>query len=309
MNSALIPALPPSHPPELKNLTRAEIAELAAKTEFHEGIRAEVCRRLSESPQKANYLTFRWLIPLNEGDKANAFDGLMACCWNAVKKRHAFNDYFPDWVQTAREAILDELVTRLSEFSTLSIQEVIHIGLGGDFRTDADVANAVRRRVRQERRYLRYAEDIGGRNEDGEYVSLFEISPEDVSVTSKPNPHHSGALFVQKHKPRILEAVGETGWVVLSAFVELSDDGLLPGTQREQGRVWTDAIAAKLGIGDRQARTYKDRLIRALYAETAARNSVIPEITNLLNSTAAKPGSNGNGSSAVWMRKIGIADN
>ena len=41
-------------------------------------VRAEVCRRLKDSPNKANYLTFRWFLPADDEDKADAFDGLMA---------------------------------------------------------------------------------------------------------------------------------------------------------------------------------------------------------------------------------------
>lgn len=158
MSSPASTACPRPYPPGIENLTRAELAQLAANERCRKAVRADVRRRLKDTPNKANYLTFRWLtfgwpVPPDEEDGADAFDGLIACCWNATKIRNPSGLYprgYPDTycgarerldgsiVQPAgcvadetRETIKDELAGQFHDLRTLSAPEIVLTALNG----------------------------------------------------------------------------------------------------------------------------------------------------------------------------------
>ena len=89
--------------PNLESLTVDELADLASNPEMLGGVRAEVSRRLANDPRKANFLTFRYLLPADDADQYDAFVGLQRCCWRAAKARHAI-----DWryARTATDILL-----------------------------------------------------------------------------------------------------------------------------------------------------------------------------------------------------------
>ena len=186
----------------LENLTPEQLAELASNPEMRDPSRAEVCRRLKDDPRKANFLTFRWLLPANEEDKADAYDGLMRCCWRAMMKRlpwglfpHGYPEKF--WQrygidlgqaigrairEETREIIMTALVDRLYDFKGLSDGQIILTALNGGFRTAADVGNAIRQRVREESEYfLQYGDDVVWEDGKGRCLTLFDL-------LDNPNP-------------------------------------------------------------------------------------------------------------------------
>ena len=103
----------PSPAPNLESLTSEQLAELASNPKMLDSVRAEACRRLKVSQNKANYLTFRWFLPADDEDKADAFDGLIAVCWKETKYRNR-GGLFPAWRHIADR---DTVSTRASPLS------------------------------------------------------------------------------------------------------------------------------------------------------------------------------------------------
>jgi hypothetical protein len=274
---------------DLRRLTPNQLAELGSDPEMLETARAEVYRRLKDDPRKANFLTFRWLLPSDEEDRWDAYDGLIKTCWNAVEKRHAIQrvsfvnssenlQEFPRF-QEAREAIQDELIPRLGNLKSASAQDIIQTALGFGFQTDVDVANAVRQRVRQERRNISYQDAFS--HENGEASILLEFLED--GIRCRNNTYSSVVELVQVEKAHIEEVIGEKGWEVLWSFVGLIDADSLPSCERDRERILTEAFMAAYDVEERQARTHK-KLFRMAFKEAveAGENPVFEKLAELL---------------------------
>jgi hypothetical protein len=289
--------------PGLRLLTNQELCIAAQQEKMCEFVRAEVCRRLERRPQKANYLTFRWLLPSDEANRADAFDGLVACCWNATQKRVLPFGLFPfgcwedrsETVANTRDKILTHLVHALHEARSLNPTEIVRKALNTEFSTDADVANAVRRALRSDAKYLAEGDSFVSGDEFGYRVTLVENLSNAQSATSRASSYASPAPFLRRHNAEILRFLGKDRWKTLWTLVHLNDSGLWPDTDREQRRVWTEAICARFGVGVRQARTYKARLESFLEEAAETGHPVMRELRDFVHSTAAKTLGNGNG--------------
>jgi hypothetical protein len=303
MSSFAPHACPSPYPPGVENLTGAELARLAANEKCRQAVRTEVCRRLKDSPNKANYLTFRWFLPADDADKADAYHGLIGCCWNATKTRNRsglFPRGYPETycgarkrrvgsiaqpaggtAEETREAIVDALVDCLCDLRTLPVPEVILTALNGGFHIDADVANALRRRVREESKYLfRYGDDVELQNEKGDPLTLFETL-EDKPIL-RENFYNDVVEIIFQEKPQFVDELGEEGWEVLEQIVELVDNDLLPPTKRERERVLTEVFQKAYGVNERQARTHKSQFRRSFEAAVVAGKPVFERIAELL---------------------------
>lgn len=272
-----------------ESLTPAQLAELAASNpEMLPGVRAEVCLRLKDDPRKANFLTFRWLMPADDEDKADAFNGLERCCWKETKYRNRRGLFPRGYAETylgeikredktvekraggiaeeTREAIMDALVDRLYDLRTLSAPEIVLQALCGAFQTDADVAEALRRKVRERSGYLfQYGSDAASK--ESTELTLFEVMDEEKKE-NPPNVYSNTVEFILQEKSQVVEEVGEEGWEVIEQIVELVDNDLLPKGQKERQRVLTEVFQTAYSVNPRQARTLKSRFLAAI--ETAA---------------------------------------
>jgi hypothetical protein len=299
-NEGPAPVEPSSN--SLESLTSDQLAELGANPEMLASVRAEVVRRLKDDPRKANFLTFRWFMPANDADKADAFDGLIAVCWKATKKRlpHGlFPRGYPETycgkrerrdgsiaqpaggvAEETREAIIDALVDCLYDLRSLSVPEVILKALNSGFHTDADVGNAVRRKVWKESKYLfKNGDDVVSNHDEDNSITLFEVLPEESDGTN----HYSDAVeLILEEKSQVVEALGEEGWEVLEEIVELVDNDLLPPTKRERERVLTEVFQKAYGVNERQASTHKRRFQEAFETAAADGKPVFDELLDLL---------------------------
>ena len=296
---------PPLTPPPDENLegglTPDQLAELASNPEMRERVRAEVYRRLKNDARKANFLTFRWLLPADDEDKADAFDGLMGCCWLATKKRlpHGLfprgypETYFGEIenddgsiakraggvAEETREAVKDALVDCLYDLRTLPVPEVILTALYGGFHTDVDVGNALRRKVREESRYLcQYGQDAVTNWTKGE-LTLFEVLPD---AGPRTNPYNDVVEVILPERPQIVEELGKEGWEVLMQIVELADNDLLPQSKRARQRAITEVFETVYGVNPRQARTHKSRFLAAVEAAASDGKPIFENIAKLL---------------------------
>ncbi len=236
-------------------------------------VRAEVCRRLKDDPHKANFLTFRWFLPADEADQADSFDGLMGCCWEATKRRIFPFGLFPrdglrgpnraldgSIVRETREDIKNALVDCLYGLRTLTPPEIVLTVLNGGFHTDADVGNAVRRKLREESKHLvAFGDDTGSVDDEGGYATLFEVLPDDPGP--RTNPYNEAVEIILRDKSQIVDELGEEGWEVLEQIVELEDNGLFPQTKRDRQRVLTEIFEIAYSVNSRQARTHKSRFL------------------------------------------------
>jgi hypothetical protein len=283
------PACPSPYPPGVQNLIGAELARLAANEKCREAIRAEVCRRLQDDPRKANILTFRWLVPANDADKADAFDGLIAVSWKATKKRLPYGLYPRGHAETycgkrerldgsiahpaggvaeeTREAIKDELVACLHD---LSAPETVLRALNGGFETDVDVANALRRKAWKEPKHILYDGDEVSEDDEGEPLTLFEVTPDDPE--SRTNVYDTLVEIIFQEKAQVVKELGEKGWTAWEEILELSDNhiaeladkGSLSETGKDCHRAITGVFERVYGVKERQARTLKNRLLGTL---------------------------------------------
>jgi len=284
----------------LENLTPEQLAELASNPEMRDALRAEVCRRLKDDHRKANFLTFRWLLPANEEDKADAYDGLMRCCWRAMKKRLPWGLFprgYPGtfWQrygidlgeaiakairEETREVIMTALVDRLYDFKGLSDGQIILTALNGGFHTAADVGNALRRKVREESKYLfGYGGDVLWQDDEGDDVTLEEVLPDPARRT---NHYNEAVEIILQEKSQVVEVLGEEGREVLEKIVELEDDHLLPESDRDGERALTGIFGAVYGVNERQARTLKSRFRKAFVRAVEAGKWVFEQVAELL---------------------------
>jgi hypothetical protein len=286
----------PESSPNLENLTPEQLAELVSTPEMRGSVWAEVHRRLKDDPRKANFLTFRWFLPADEADQADAFRGLMCCCWNATEKRIFPFGLFPhDSSQTSgpnrallggsiaretQEDIENALVECLWRLRTLSPPELILIALNGGFHTDVDVGNAVRRKVREESRHLsKYGSDAVSKDDEGGYGTLFEVLPDSVD---RANHYNEAVEIILQERAQVVEELGEKGWEVLEEIVEHEDQGMLPMTKRDRQRLLTEMFQTAYGVCERQARTHKSRFLEAIEAGASEGKPVFECIEELL---------------------------
>lgn len=285
MSSYALPSCPSPYPPGVENLTRAELARLGANEKCRAAVRAEVCRRLKDSPNKANYLTFRWFLPADEEDRADAFNGLCACCWKATRKRIFPYGLFPrtgletrgpnrallggSVAKETQEDIRTALVDCLYGLKALSDGEVILRALDGGFETDVDVANAVRQGVREDSKYLAFGDDSVSTGDEGEERTRFDDTPDYPESTT--NAYNDLIEIVVQEKAQVVEELGEKGWTAWEGILEFVDS--LSVAQAETGssqnerdfqRSLTAVFEQVYGVKERQASTHKSRLLAAI---------------------------------------------
>jgi hypothetical protein len=260
-----MPSIEIASPSALSSVSPDQLVDLSADPEMLEAVRAEVFRRLQDDPRKANFLTFRFLLPSSEEDRWDAFDGLIGTCWNAAEARHALkvHTWTMDFVEDARDAIKGELTNVLHDLRPVPPRDVIRIALNGGFKIDAEVANAMRRRIYAERRN----------------ASLRE---EDEFVPPRPDNFQPLIELITQEKSELVHVLGEAGWEVLWCFTQLVDADLLPAGQRDQERVLTEAIAAKRGVRSRQASSDKARFRLAFSQALQTGNPILGRIAGLL---------------------------
>ena len=309
MSSRVPPVCPSPYPPGVENLTGVELARLAANEKCREAVRTEVCRRLQDSPDKANFLTFRWLtyrwlVPADEADGAGAYNGLIGCCWNATKKRLPYGLFRRGRPETyceaiyrrdgsvarraggageeTREAIMDALVERLYELKGLPHGEIILTALNGEFQTDADVGNALRRKVGVRSRYLfQYGGDFVGKADD--WVTLLDVLKENPAGP-QPNPYSDTVELILQEKSQVVEELGEEGWEVIEEIVNLADNDSFSQTKpRERQRLVTEVFQTAYGVNPRQARTHKSRFLAAVEAGASEGKPAFEEMAKLLD--------------------------
>jgi hypothetical protein len=294
---ASTPPLAP--PPDLGSLTPEQLAELASNSKVRGSVWAEVHRRLKDDPRKASFLTFRWLLPADYEDKADAFDGLIGCCWGATKKRLPSGLFLRGYAETycgkrerldgsiaqpaggvseeTREAIKDALAACLHNLRTLSAPEIVLTALHGGFHTDADVGNALHQRVRQlafwdrqkqqESPYVfKYGNDLESQDEEGDAITLFEIVPDNPG--SRTNVYNAVLKIITQEKAQIVEELGEKGWTAFEEILELIDNEAVClaetgncQNERDFERSLTDVFERVYGVKERQARTHKSRFL------------------------------------------------
>jgi hypothetical protein len=275
---------PPSveSPINPESLTPEELAGLWSNPETRNAARAEIVRRLKDDRRKANFLTFRILLPADPADEADwedAYKGLIGCCWKATMKRLPFGLFPRGYAETycgkrqrldgsiaqpaggvgeeTREAIKSALVDCLYELKDLPFATIIPTALNGGFHTDSEVAEVLRRKVRNESRYLfGYGSDVVS-NKFSE-ITLFEVLKENPAGP-QPNPYSDTVELIFQEKSKVVEELGEEGWEVIERIVELVDNDLLPPTKRDSQRVLTGLFQTAYGVNERQARTYKSR--------------------------------------------------
>jgi hypothetical protein len=280
--------------PDFPSLSSDQLAELGGNPEMLEGVRAEVYRRLRDDPRKANFLTFRWLLPADEVDKTQAFDGLMACCWNATEKRILPYGLFPygylesekreRLVEKMRDSITTGLIARLYEIRSLAASEIITAALNGDFQIDAEVANAVRQEVRQERktRSFEVELELASLHEEEGTATFLDILED--RADSQNNPSSDASEVITLEIAQITQAMGQKGWEVLFELAELIDGDSLPEGKRDRERVVTEVFQDVYGVKARQARTRKDRFQEEIRAAVKAGNPVLEKIVETLAS-------------------------
>jgi hypothetical protein len=300
-NEGPAPVEPSSN--SLESLTPQQLAELGANPETLANARAEVCRRLKDTSNKANYLTFRWFLPADDADKADAYYGLIGCCWNATEIRNRsglFPRGYPDTFCGARngrrgsiaqstgavagetrESIMDALADCLYDLRTLPVPEVILTALNGGFHIDADVGNALRRRVREESKYLfQYGHDVVSGDDDGEVLTLFEILPDESDGT---DCYGDAIEIILQEKAQVVEEFGEEGWEVLEQIVDFIDNDLLPQRKRDRQRLVTEVFERAYRVNPRQARTHKSRFLARVETAAIERKAVFEAIAQLLD--------------------------
>ncbi len=293
---------PASTPPpdNLRSLTPEQLAELVSNPKVRGRVWAEVHRRLKDDPRKANFFTFRWFLPADEEDKAKAFDGLMACCWEATKRRMPYGLFPRGYAETKQrdgyreggikqethEAIKTALVDCLYGLRTLSPPEIVLTTLNGGcgFRTDAWVGNALRRKVRAESPYLnQYGNDVITK---GGYATLFEVLPDNpgprTNLTDHTNFYNEAVEMILQEKAQIIEDLGEEGWEVLEEIIEHEDQGMFPKTKRDRQRVLTEVFQTAYSVREVQARTHKRRFLAAVEASANEGKPVFEWIAELL---------------------------
>jgi hypothetical protein len=275
-----------SPPNNLESLGPEDLADLATNPEMLVSVRAEVCRRLQDDPRKANILTFRWLMPANDADKADAFDGLIAVCWKATKKRIPYGLYPRGYAETycdkrerldgsiaqpaggvveeTREAIKSELVDCLHD---LSAPESVLRALSGGFETDVYVANALRRKAWKEPKHILYGGDEVSEDDEAEPLTLFEVTRDDPK--SRTNAYNNLVEIIFQEKAQVVKELGEEGWTAWQEILELAenhiaelaDNGYLSQTGKDCHRAITGVFERVYGVKARQARTLKNRLL------------------------------------------------
>jgi hypothetical protein len=284
--SSPVPIYPGPYPPGIENLTATELAQLAANERCRKVVPAEVCRRLQNNPDKATLLTFRWLtytwlVPVDEKEGEDAYSGLIGCCWNATKRRNPdglFPRGYPETKQDdgyreggiaeeTRECIKSALAERLYDLRTLSAPEIVLTALNGRFRTDADVANGLRRRARGEsKRLFQYGDDEIFQDNESEPLTLFEVVADDPGP--RTNVYNAVLKVITQEKAQVVEELGEKGWTAWEGILELVDS--LSAAQAETGasqnerdfdRSLTGVFERVYGVKERQAFTHKSRFL------------------------------------------------
>lgn len=296
------PSASPAEPAtlsSLENRSPLELADLASTPEQLGNARAEVVRRLKGDPRKANFLTFRWLLPADEKDKADAFAGLIGCCWRAIKMRLP-SGLFPlgyadtkqrdgGIAQETREAITDALVARLHDLRTLSAPEIVLTALNGGFHTDAEVGEALRRGFRQSAVWdgqkqgyspylFKYGNDVVGKEEVGksrfETLTLFDVVPDNPgprpdrkpgawAVFSRTNVYNALLKIITQEKAQIVQEFGEKGWTAFEEILELVDNNAVSLTETRNSQNDRDFDRA-LTVVFEQVYGVKERQARTL---------------------------------------------
>ncbi len=281
MSSFAAPASPSPYPPGIENLTGDELARLAASERCRQAVRTEVSRRLKDSPNKANYLTFRWFFPADDADKADAYQGLIGCCWNATKARNRsglFPRGYPETkqcdgyrdggiAQETREAITGELVEYLHNLRTLSAPEFVLKALNGGFQIAANVGNALRRKVREQSKHLfQYGSDEVSADDEGDPLTLFEIVPDNPGP--RTNVYNVVLKVITQEKAQIVEELGEKGWTAFEEILQFVDSESVSGAEtgysqneRDFERSLTGVFEKVYGVKQRQARTIKNQFM------------------------------------------------
>jgi len=232
-------------------------------------------------------------MPANDADKTNAFDGLIAVCWKATKKRIPYGLYPRGYAETycgkrerldgsiaqaaggvaeeTREAIKGELVACLHDLRTLWAPDIVLTALNGGFQTDANVGNALRRKVREEsKHFLQYGGDEVSEDDEAEPLTLFEVTRDDPK--SRTNSYNNLVEIIFQEKAQVVEELGEEGWTAWEEVLELADNhieeladnGSLSQNGKDCHRAITGVFERVYGVKERQARTLKNRLLGTL---------------------------------------------
>jgi hypothetical protein len=271
----------------LESLTPEQLAELGTNPEMLASVRAEVVGRLKDSPHRANFFTFRYLLPADDADRYDAFRALCRACWNAAKARHAIPMRYAsdgrrcpaDFEKSSCE-IDAELISNLGTLGSLEPRRIVEKALNLGFQTDVDVANAFRQRMRRERDTISLDHLMTQELAEHNVHTLFDFLADDPDSGS--NPFSEAAELIRSEKPAISKVLGERGWEVLWELVELVDNDLLPTQQRERERTITGIFGTIYGVNARQAQTHKSHFRRTFEAAVREGHPILSEVAELL---------------------------
>jgi hypothetical protein len=264
----------------LVELSLDRLAEMATDPERLDAVRAEVYRRLETDQRKANFFTFRWLLPVrgdDDRDRMDSFEGLRAVCWTEVQFRHAqpHGDVSDPRDLAIEESIRNVLIDVLYELKDLPPPEIIRKALRFEFLTEKQVANAVRRQSRAERA-------VQVESLDCEQVDDAQTPLEVVEHNSQINPYNDAVDLLEARKSEIVGVLGEKQWEVLLQVVERIDRDDFPYERRESEAALTEIFAQLFDVQERQARTLKSRFKSAVSEELERGDTTLAQVAELL---------------------------
>jgi hypothetical protein len=276
----------------------------------------EIGRRLQKV--KSTSLATRFLLPRDETDHADAFDGLTATCWRAKGNLYIRPDedrtyylhhtgkkdgfYANENVYAAtRKFIILTVLEILTAYREKTPIEILTAALSGKFRyVPRQVKNRMVDAIREWTAAKCHAvlldfDYILGQDEDGEDVTNDDTLPARDDASSvlgriaprawHYTPEELNGLF-QADRNAWVNLAGERGWEVIFAAVDLYGRDGADGTERDWDKHLTQKIAYRRGVSFEQARADRRKLQETLRPRVIRRHRLVEKLWELFTPPA-----------------------